>query len=149
MSETLAGLWYLWSYGFLVFGFTVQLIWKKVSWYQRGALLSFHYVTAWYYKFCVPALMRLQQCNLSQIRECILILTNFSDACFQWNVEQNATACAAINGSINKKSQLLDDSSVNSKPDLVLVTLILNVCFESVKYWLKWPENRKYQLLFV
>lgn len=69
----------------------------------------------------------------SQIRECILILTNFSDACFQQSVKQNATAHAAINGSINKKSQLVDDFPVNSIPDLVLVTLILNVCLESVK----------------
>lgn len=77
--------------------------------------------------------MLLQPRNLSQIRERMLILTSFSDACFQQSVEQNATARATINGSMSKKSQPVDDSPTSSKPDLVLFTVILNVCFESVK----------------
>lgn len=42
--------------------------------------------------------MLLQLCNLSKIREYMLILKKIPDAYFQQSVEQNATAHATING---------------------------------------------------
>lgn len=125
MGTMLGRGWNVWDFGWLM---VFMKLWSPSVWFHSQVKLKEAFLISerssplimWLHltdKFCVPALMLLQLCNLSQIRECVLILKKISDACLQLSVGQNATAHATINGTLKKKSQLVDDSPVNSKPD--------------------------------